>query len=137
MTTRAATSSPTVDSPSTHPGHPTTPTSRGRSDASPRVVAEMQRDAVALTWDLTVHQLHQAFSRCMAAPSTDLLDAGAAQELARTRLAAARYAVDDIQAALSRKAGGTYGRCQQCDCRIPAERLRASPTARWCASCQM
>jgi hypothetical protein len=58
----------------------------------------MQRDAVALTWDLTVHQLHQAFSRCMAAPSTDLLDAGVSQELARTRLAAARHAVDDIQA---------------------------------------
>jgi RNA polymerase-binding transcription factor DksA len=97
----------------------------------------MQRDAIALTWDLTVHQLHQAFSRCMAAPSTDLLNAGASQELARTRLAAARRAVDDIQAALSRMAGGTYGRCQQCGCMITAERLQASPTARWCAACQV
>jgi len=136
MITRAATPSPTVDTPSTFPGHATTPTSPGRTDASPRV-AERQRDAVALTWDLTLHQLHQAFSRCMAAPSTDLLDAGAAQELARTRLAAARDALDDIQAALSRKACGTYGRCQQCGCMITAERLQASPTARWCAACQM
>jgi len=55
--------------------------------------------ATWLTWDLTVHQLHHAFSRCMAAQSTDLLDAGAAQESAQTRLAAARHAVDDIQAA--------------------------------------
>jgi RNA polymerase-binding transcription factor DksA len=73
----------------------------------------------------------------MAAPSTDLLDAGAAQELARTRLAAARDALDDIQVALSRKACDTYGRCQQCGCMITAERLQASPTARWCAACQM
>ena len=58
------------------------------------------------------------------------------QELARTRLAAARHAVDDIQAALSRMARGTYGRCQQCGQRITADRLQASPTARWCVACQ-
>jgi RNA polymerase-binding transcription factor DksA len=92
---------------------------------------------MALTWDLTVRQLHQAFSRCMAAPSTDLPYVGASQELARTRLAATRHAVDDIQAALSRMACGTYGSCQQCGRIIAADRLRASPTARWCATCQV
>jgi RNA polymerase-binding transcription factor DksA len=152
MTTRAAISSPTVDSPSTRRVHATTPIRPGRSDPSPPVSADMQRDSVDLTWDLTVHQLHQAFARCLATGSTELLDAGASspssasvgevthhgpsQELARTRLAAAKQAVDDIQAALSRMADGTYGRCQQCGRRITADRLRASPTARWCAACQ-
>jgi RNA polymerase-binding transcription factor DksA len=136
MTTRATTSSPTVDSPSTCSGHAITPIRPGRSDLSPRVFADMQRDAVALTWDLTVHQLHQAFARCLAAGSTEL-DAGASQELARTRLAAAKHAVEDIQAALSRMARGTYGRCRQCGCGITADRLQASPTARWCAACQV
>ena len=97
----------------------------------------MQRDVVALTWDLTVHQLHQAFAWCLATPSTELLDAGASQELARTCFAAAKQAVDDIQATLSRMARGTYDRCQQCRCRITADRLQASPTARWCAACQV
>lgn len=136
MMTRAATSSPIVDSPSTCSGHAITPIRPGLSDLSPRVFADMQRAAVALTWDLTVHQLHQAFARCLAAGSTEL-DAGASQELARTRLAAARHAVDEIQAALSRMARGTYGRCQQCGCGITADRLQASPTARWCPACQM
>ena len=137
MTTRAATSSPTVYATFARPVHATTPIRPGRSDPSPRVFADMRRDAVALTWDLTVHQLHQAFARCLATPSTELLDASASQELARTRLAAAKHAVDDIQAALSRMVRGTYGRCQQCGCRITADRLQASPTARWCAACQV
>jgi hypothetical protein len=85
MTTRSANCRSTVDAPSAFPSQATTPTGPGRSDALPRVVAALQRDAVALTWDLTVYQLHEAFSRCMAAPSTDILDAGASQELARTR----------------------------------------------------
>ncbi|MEU8606504.1 TraR/DksA family transcriptional regulator [Actinoplanes sp. NPDC048791] len=133
MTTGTATSNAATDSASRYPGHATTPPSLGRSDTPPRNF----NDAVALTWDLTVHQLHQAFSRCMAAPSTGLPDVGASQELARTRLAAARHAVDDIQAALNRMACGTYGRCQRCGRMIAADRLQASPTARWCAPCQV
>jgi hypothetical protein len=60
------------------------------SEALSGVFAEMPPDAVALAWDLTVHQLHQAFARCIAPPLTGVVDAGASQELARTRLAAAR-----------------------------------------------
>jgi RNA polymerase-binding transcription factor DksA len=96
----------------------------------------MRRDAHALTWDLTVHQLHQAFSRCMATPSNDLADVGASQELARTRLAAAQHAVEEIRAALNRMVCGTYGRCQQCGHMIAADRLQALPTTSWCATCQ-
>ncbi|MFF5289063.1 TraR/DksA family transcriptional regulator [Paractinoplanes globisporus] len=141
MTTQAAPSSPTVDATFARPVHPTTPIRATpirarRSDLAPPMLADMQRDAVALTWDLTVHQLHQAFADSLATPSTELLDAAGSQELARTRLAAARHAIDDIQAALGRMARGTYGRCQQCGQRITADRLQASPTARWCAACQ-
>jgi len=124
MTTQAATSA-------------ATPTRAGQWEPPPPAFGDLQRDAVALTWDLTIHQLHQAFARSLATPQTEPLDASATQELARTRLAAAKHAIDDIQAALSRMAGGTYGRCQQCDGNIAADRLQASPTARWCAACQM
>ncbi|TNH29161.1 TraR/DksA family transcriptional regulator [Micromonospora orduensis] len=137
MTTRAVTSSPTVDARFVRPGGAATPLRRGRSDPTPRVFADRRRDAIALTWDLTVHQLHQAFGRCVAAPSTEALDDVMSQELARTRLAAARYAVDDIQAALRRMAHGTYGICQQCGCSITAHRLQGSPTAQRCATCQV
>jgi RNA polymerase-binding transcription factor DksA len=137
MTTRAVTSSTTVDARFARPRRAATPLRRGRSDPTSRVFADRRRDAVALTWDLTIHQLHQAFGRCMAAPSTEPPDDALPQELARTRLAAARYAVDDIQAALHRMASGTYGRCQQCGCRITADRLRTSPTVLWCAACQV
>jgi RNA polymerase-binding transcription factor DksA len=97
----------------------------------------MPTDAVALTWDLTVHRLHQAFARCIAPPVAGILVAGAAQELARIRLAAARHAVDEIRAALHRMAAGTYGVCQRCGCMIAADRMQAAPTARWCAACQV
>jgi RNA polymerase-binding transcription factor DksA len=137
MTTRAVTASPTVDVRLARPGRAVTPLRRGLSDPTSRVFADRRRDAVALAWDLTIHQLHQAFRRCVAAPSTDPLDDALSQELARIRLAAARYAVDDIQAALHRMTHGTYGMCQQCGYGITADRLRASPTARWCAACQV
>jgi len=137
MRTRAATAGATVDATFARPVHvTTTPIRPGRSGPSSRVFADRQRDAVALTWDLTVNELYHAFARCFALGSAELQDAGASQELARTRLAAATHAVNDIQAAMRRMARGTYGRCQQCGCGIAVDRLQASPTARWCAACQ-
>jgi RNA polymerase-binding transcription factor DksA len=123
MTTRAATSA-------------ATPIRAGQWEPPSSAFGDVQRDAVALTWDLTIHQLHQAFARSLASPPTEPLDTTATQELARTRLAAAQHAIDDIQAALSRMARGAYGRCHQCNEKIAADRLQASPTARWCAACQ-
>jgi RNA polymerase-binding transcription factor DksA len=140
MTTRAATSNSAVDAPSAWPGQAATtvtPTRPEASEALPGGFAEMPPDAVALTWDLTVHQLHQAFARCIDPALTGVLDADASQELARTRLAAARHAVDDIRAALRRMASGTYGVCERCGCMIATERMQSSPTARWCAACQV
>jgi RNA polymerase-binding transcription factor DksA len=136
MTTRAATSNSAVNA-SSALSAPATPTRPQASEASSSVSAETSRDAVALTWDLTIHQLHQAFVRCMASPLTGASDAGASRDLARIRLAAARHAVEDIRAALRRMAAGTYGMCQKCGCVIAAERMRAAPMARWCAACQV
>jgi len=140
MTTRAATSNSPVNASSAWSAQATTPVTPTRpqgSEASSSVSAETSRDAVALTWDLTIHQLHQAFARCMASPLTGASDAGATRDLTRIRLAAARHAVDDIRAALRRMAAGTYGMCQKCGCVIAAERMRAAPMARWCAACQV
>ena len=41
----------------------------------------------------------------------------------------------DIDAALTRLADATYGRCEVCGAAIPAERLRVRPSARTCVPC--
>ncbi len=102
MTTRAATSNSAVNASSALSAPATTPVTPTRPEASealPGVFAEIPADAVALTWDLTVHRLHHAFAQCIAPPATEVPDGGVSQELARIRLAAAGHAVDDIRAA--------------------------------------
>lgn len=42
----------------------------------------------------------------------------------------------DVDLALARMDNGTYGMCSDCGARIPMERLRAMPTARYCINCQ-
>ena len=81
-TTRAANRNTAVDSASGCSRRTTTPTSPGPSAASSHVLADLQRDAVTCTWELTVRQLHQAFSQCMLAPSTGLPAVAASPELA-------------------------------------------------------
>jgi len=50
--------------------------------------------------------------------------------------AQARAAVDEIDAALSKIADGSYGTCEQCGKSIPKERLRAIPYAALCVQCK-
>jgi hypothetical protein len=101
-------------------------------------------DVVALVWDLTVHRLHRAFAECLATrpdPThgaqipTAASTSSAGTGLDGVRLAATRHAVDDIQDALRRMAAGSYGICQRCARPIGEQRLRATPTARWCPAC--
>lgn len=47
-----------------------------------------------------------------------------------------RREVEEIQAALSRMAAGTYGTCEVCGATISPERLEALPMARRCVDCQ-
>lgn len=42
----------------------------------------------------------------------------------------------DVQGALDRMTGGTYGTCIKCNGPIPLERLTAYPTAKRCQPCQ-
>jgi len=50
--------------------------------------------------------------------------------------AAARLALDDIEAALERITTGRYGHCDLCSTPIPVERLLAIPQAPLCMRCQ-
>lgn len=51
-------------------------------------------------------------------------------------LVATRRSIEQITGALRRIADGTYGACEKCDRRIPAERLEVLPHARFCVPCQ-
>ena len=42
----------------------------------------------------------------------------------------------EVESALKRVAGGTYGECEACGEHISANRLKAIPWARYCLSCQ-
>ena len=50
--------------------------------------------------------------------------------------AQARAAVEEIDHALAKIAGGTYGVCEACGQAIPKARLKALPQARLCVSCK-
>jgi RNA polymerase-binding protein DksA len=47
-----------------------------------------------------------------------------------------KHELDEIEDALARLAGGTYGPCQSCGVAISTARLRAMPAARHCVECQ-
>ena len=57
------------------------------------------------------------------------------REIAEASAARARDAIDDIDAALTKMTGGTYGACESCRLPIPVERLEAIPHARTCVAC--
>ena len=109
--------------------------------AAALAAVDASRDAAALVWDLTMHQLYRAFAECL--PRSDphggsprpRSGSTAGAPMAGVRLAATRHAVNDIQDALRRMADGSYGACQQCARPIAPERLQAAPTTRWCPTC--
>jgi DnaK suppressor protein len=47
-----------------------------------------------------------------------------------------RHTLDEIDEALLRLEAGTYGWCEACGARLPADRLEALPSARCCVTCQ-
>jgi DnaK suppressor protein len=51
-------------------------------------------------------------------------------------LSQARAYLEELEAAESRIAAGTYGACEHCGAAIPPERLEALPTARTCVRCR-
>jgi DnaK suppressor protein len=66
-------------------------------------------------------------------------DWAVADSLAELDLAGLRHTLgelSDVDAALARMSGGTYGRCVDCDDPIVLARLAAYPTAPRCIECQ-
>jgi DnaK suppressor protein len=57
------------------------------------------------------------------------------QDLALSLLGNANGTLEQIDAALRNIENGSYGRCVQCDARIPAARLEAIPYATCCVQC--
>lgn len=71
-----------------------------------------------------------------ASPDTaDLASEVVEQDLAVSLLGSAVGTLDQIEAALQRIEDGSYGRCAECDARIPAPRLEAIPYATCCVAC--
>jgi RNA polymerase-binding transcription factor DksA len=64
-----------------------------------------------------------------ASTSAQLDEQDALTSVLRTRL-------DDLAIALERCGDGSYGRCEECGCVIPADRLELFPAAYHCVSCK-
>jgi RNA polymerase-binding transcription factor DksA len=90
--------------------------------------------------DFRLDQLTQLIAQHPdGASRVDSLDASADNarvEVSAAVEAAARQALDDIDAALDRMDAGRYGGCARCDTPIPLERLLAIPQASLCMGCQ-
>ena len=54
-----------------------------------------------------------------------------------TEVSAARFTLEEIEAALGRLEAGTFGTCQACGTGVPFERLEAMPHVRYCAGCHL
>jgi DnaK suppressor protein len=63
--------------------------------------------------------------------ATDVIE----QNVAVSLLGSVSRILDQIETALQRVDEGTYGRCLECDARIPAARLQAVPYATCCVQC--
>jgi RNA polymerase-binding transcription factor DksA len=73
-----------------------------------------------------VQQREEALAEC----ATSVPD-----PVAQRRSADLQQTIAEIDAALHRLDGGTYGRCAECDAVIPEERLELRPFARTCVAC--
>ena len=74
------------------------------------------------------------------ADNSDRLDSvspiGTASEESYALAAGAYETVREIDRALSRIAGGSYGYCEGCDESIPYQRLKALPATTFCVDCR-
>jgi len=81
--------------------------------------------------------LNKDHSRTTSMP-TNMAELGSdnsEQELTLSLLGSDKNALDQIEAAIRRIEDGSYGRCEECDGRIPKSRLDAIPYAALCVQC--
>ena len=109
---------------------------------SPGPRAHLTPDALGRLRDKLVSELAAQQAQCArhsaaAVDLRDLTDSDSIleRELADAGAVRAREAIADIEHALRRLAGGTYGSCEACGAELPRERLEAVPAARTCVSC--
>jgi DnaK suppressor protein len=99
-----------------------------------------QDDMLALAWDLRVRELEREFALSAAprAGTPSRCEPGRRREraLACARIAATRWATQEIDAALARIKNGHYGMCERCSHPIPAELLATAPLGRLCIQCR-
>lgn len=84
---------------------------------------QMRRDASSDTAHAPIH---------LADAGTDAHD----QEFTLERLGSSSETLQEIDDALDRIEGDSYGLCEECDCDIPERRLTIKPWARLCVGCQ-
>jgi DnaK suppressor protein len=60
----------------------------------------------------------------------------AQQDLSAATMEMRSRTLREVESALKRVAGGTYGECEACGEEISANRLKAIPWARYCLTCQ-
>lgn len=65
----------------------------------------------------------------------DLSSSHYEQEVSAELLTTERSILSEIADAFERLENGTFGRCENCACDIPAARLEALPYARYCIEC--
>jgi DnaK suppressor protein len=81
--------------------------------------------------------LNHDHSRTTSMP-TDMAELGSGnfdQELTLSLLGSEKDALDQIDGALERIEGGTFGQCEECGGKIPKSRLEAIPYAALCVQC--
>jgi DnaK suppressor protein len=81
--------------------------------------------------------LNKDHSRTTSMP-TNMAELGSdnsEQELTLSLLGCDKNALDQIEAAIQRIEDGSYGRCEECDGKIPKSRLDAIPYAALCVQC--
>jgi DnaK suppressor protein len=101
---------------------------------------ERERAAAQAQLDALTGELEAVVAASRGSNADDEHDPeGATIAFERQQLAAlldaTRRRLDDVDAALARRAAGTYGTCESCGRPIAAARLQARPAARTCIDC--
>ena len=99
--------------------------SRLRSDVTEMADKALNKSLLESSGNLSATPLH------MADIGTDNFD----QEFTLSLVESGSGTLTQIEAALERIDEGTYGVCEECECRIPKVRLNAIPYAYLCVKC--
>jgi RNA polymerase-binding protein DksA len=98
-----------------------------------RLAIEAQVASLTRTFDDVVESIEDVGNDDEHDPDGSTIAFERAQVIALLRQA--RENLAEVDEALARVAGGTYGRCETCGRVIPPERLEARPTTRTCVDC--